>query len=116
MAEDKKILENEAMTEGELDQVAGGTREEFKEICKALGKSATWNTRDGIRKVLEKDYGIKVVHWNTGDRCSAENAPAEFEAARKLLVNIPNGTAYIFDKGSHIEYKDVIEMITKGVY
>ena len=80
MAEDKKILENETMNEEELEQVAGGTRAEFEEICKALGKSATWNTRDGIRDHLKKNFGINVEHWNTGDRGSKVNGPAEFSA------------------------------------
>ena len=94
------------------------TPDEIETEAPLFGDGLGLDSIDALELIvmLEKDYGIKVVHWNTGDRCSAENAPAEFEAARKLLVNIPNGTAYIFDKGSHIEYKDVIEMITKGVY
>ena len=114
MAENEKF--NQKLDDEQLDEVAGGTREEFEGICKALGKSVTFNTRDGIRKILEKDYGIRVVHWNTGDRGSAKNAPAEFEAARHLSVNVPNGKFYSFDEGSSIKYDDVIEMITKGVY
>ena len=113
---EEKIKNADTLSEEELDQVAGGTRAEFEGICKALGRKPAFNTRDGIRDLLKKNYGIDVAHWNTGDRSSKVNAPAEFKAARKLLVNIPNGTAYIFDEGSPIEYKDVIEMITKGVY
>ena len=76
MAEEK--FAEQKLTDEELDGVAGGTREEFNEICGLLGKSPTWNTRDGIRKLLKKQYGITVEHWNTGDRGSKKNAPAEF--------------------------------------
>ena len=75
---DEKILKEEELSQDQLDEVAGGTREEFNEICKWLGKSPTFNTRDGIRKLLMKNYNIEVAHWNTGDWGSAKNAPAEF--------------------------------------
>ena len=39
MAEEMKNAE--VLTEQDLEQVAGGTREEFEGICKALGKSVT---------------------------------------------------------------------------
>ena len=88
MADEKlteQKLADQKLSEDELDNVAGGTREEFNEICGLLGKSPTWNTRDGIRKYLMKNYGITVRHWNTGDRGSKNNAPAEF------LVESNNG-------------------------
>ena len=79
---DEKLTEqklaDQKLSDEELDGVAGGTREEFNEICGLLGKSSTWNTRDGIRKYLMKNYSIEVTHWNTGDRGSKKNAPAEF--------------------------------------
>ena len=81
MADEKltdQKLADQKLSDEELDEVAGGTREEFNEICGLLGKSPTWNTRDGIRKYLAKNYGITVEHWNTGDRGSKKDAPAEF--------------------------------------
>ena len=75
---DEKKLANAAMNDEELDQVAGGTRQEFEQICNILGKNSLFNTRDGIRSILKKDYGIEVRAWNTGDRGSTKNAPAEF--------------------------------------
>ena len=77
MAEEK-IKAAEVLSDEDLDGVAGGTRAEFNEICGLLGKSSTWSTRNGIRDLLKKNYGITVEHWNTGDRGSANNAPAEF--------------------------------------
>ena len=81
---DEKFADQK-LSDEELDGVAGGTREEFNEICGLLGKSPTWNTRNGIRKLLQNQYGITVEHWNTGDRGSKKNAPAEF------LVESDNG-------------------------
>ena len=60
------------------------------EICGLLGKSPTWNTRDGIRKLLMNQYNIEVRHWNTGDRGSKKNAPAEFSVSS-------GGTKYNID-------------------
>ncbi|MBR6014287.1 MAG: hypothetical protein IK062_11005 [Selenomonadaceae bacterium] len=71
-------MKDEILSDEQLKNVAGGTRQEFEDICKALGKSPTWSTRDGIRKYLAKNFNIEVVHWNTGDRGSPRNAPAEF--------------------------------------
>lgn len=62
----------------ELDKVAGGTREEFEEICRLLGKNPTFSTRKGIAKLLKDEYDIEVLHWNTGDRGSKNKGPAEF--------------------------------------
>ena len=39
MAENEKF--NQKLDDEQLDEVAGGTREEFEGICKALGKSVT---------------------------------------------------------------------------
>ena len=75
---DEKILQDELMSDEELDNVAGGTRQEFNENCNLLGKSPKFNTRDGIRNILNKNYGIEVRAWNTGDRGSTKDAPAEF--------------------------------------
>lgn len=77
MAENEKLADQK-LSEEELDNVAGGTRAEFNEICQLLGKSPTFNTRNGIRDLLQKNYSIEVAHWNTGDRGSAKDAPAEF--------------------------------------
>ncbi|MBR6014284.1 MAG: hypothetical protein IK062_10990 [Selenomonadaceae bacterium] len=93
---DEKILQDELMTDDELDNVAGGTRAEFEDICKALGKSPIWNTRDGIRQYLAKHFNIEVVNWNTGDRGSSKNAPAEF---RDLKT------------GGHLTFQNVIDYI-----
>lgn len=80
-------FEMEMMSFEELDKVAGGFREEFNEICKLLGKSSTFNTRDGIRKLLKDKYGIEVKHRNTGDRGSENDAPAEFRDITGLWTN-----------------------------
>ena len=82
MIDEKKLGKLQAMSEEGLDNVAGGTRQDFENVCGALGKSPTFNTRDGIRKMLAKDYGIECVHWNTGERGSSNNAPAEFRNCR----------------------------------
>ena len=72
------MAENEKLSEEELDNVAGGTRQDFNDICAALGKSPTFNTRDGIRDLLWKGWTIRVEHWNTGDWNSKKDAPAQF--------------------------------------
>ena len=68
----------EMMSMEQLDQVAGGYREEFEEICRLLGKNPTFNTRKGIAKLLKDEYQIEVLHWNTGDRGSKNKGLAEF--------------------------------------
>ena len=95
---DEKFADQK-LSEEELDGVAGGTREEFNEICRLLGKSPTWNTRDGIRKYLMKNYNIEVVHWNTGDRGSKKNAPAEFSITNKDTGVKLNGISFNAVKG-----------------
>ena len=81
------VMAIEMMSMEQLNRVAGGFREEFNEICKLLGKSSTFNTRDGIRKLLKDKYGIEVKHWNTGDRGSENDAPAEFRDITGLWTN-----------------------------
>ena len=49
-----KILENAVMNDEELDNIVWGTSQEFNDICKALGKNPTFNTRNGIRELLAK--------------------------------------------------------------
>ena len=95
----KEIFKDEILDDTELDGVAGGTREEFNEICGLLGKSSTWNTRDGIRKYLMKNYSIEVTHWNTGDRGSKKNAPAEFSITNKDTGVKLNGISFNAVKG-----------------
>ena len=97
MADEK--FADQKLTDEELDGVAGGTREEFNEICGLLGKSPTWNTRDGIRKYLQKNYGITVDHWNTGDRGSKKNAPAEFSITNKDTGSTLHGISFNAVKG-----------------
>ena len=77
---DKKIFEEAMLSDEELDNVAGGTRYEFEDICKMLGKSPTFNTKNGTSNILEKNYGIEVKAWNTGDN-GAKNDLAEFYRA-----------------------------------
>ena len=79
------------LKEEELDQVAGGSRKDFEDVCAALGKSATWNTRDGIRKLLSDKFGIVVEHWNTGDRGSKEDKEAEFVSTVDWLGYVKEG-------------------------
>ena len=76
MAENEKF--NQKLDDEQLEGVAGGTRVEFEDICIALGKNPTFNTRDGIRRYLAKHYDIQVLHWNTGDRGSKEDKRAQF--------------------------------------
>ena len=77
MAENEKLADQK-LSEEELDNVAGGTRENFNDVCNALGKNPTFNTRDGIRKLLKDKWMIDVEHWNTGDWGSKKEAEAEF--------------------------------------
>ena len=104
MAEEKTNTA-EVLSEEDLDGVAGGTRVEFEYICKALGKSPTWNTRDGIRDYLKKHYDIKVLHWNTGDRGSKEDKPAQFVDTSGKWT----GTA-----GNNISADTVLEIIMEN--
>lgn len=96
--------ELEKLTDEELDNVAGGTRQDFEDICKALGKSSTWNTRDGIRKLLWNKWQIDVLHWNTGDRGSKKNAPAEF---------IDSGGFWSKEAGASMNTESVIDIIKR---
>ena len=77
MAENEKFVDKK-LNEEELDNVAGGTRADFNAVCNALGKSPTFNSRDGIRDLLWEGWAIKVEHWNTGDWGSKKDAPAQF--------------------------------------
>jgi len=77
---DEKNLQSEKLSDEELEKVAGGYRYEFEDICKMLGKSPTFNTKKGISNILEKNYGIEVKAWNTGDY-GAKNDLAEFYRA-----------------------------------
>lgn len=108
---DEKILEDELMTDEELDQVAGGTRQDFELVCRVLGKSSTWNTRDGIRNFLEKNYGVRCDHWNTGDRGSAKDAPAEFTVLKSVSALDSNGAIRQYNPGEKIGTDDVCLII-----
>ena len=109
MAEEMKNAE--ALSEEELEQVAGGTRVDFEVVCQALGKSSTWNTRDGIRNILKEDYGIMCDHWNTGDRGSAKDADAEFTVLKTVSALGPNGTIRQYNPGEKITTDDVCLII-----
>ena len=74
----EEIKKEEIMNEEELNEVVGGSREEFEEICRLLGKNPTSSTREGIAKLLKEEYQIEVLHWNTGNRGSRNKGPAEF--------------------------------------
>ena len=78
MAENEKF--NQKLDDAQLDEVAGGYREEFREIRSAL-KLSSIRTRDYVRDKLKKEFNIDVVHWNTGDRGSAKEALAEYKDA-----------------------------------
>jgi len=108
---DEKILQDELMTDEELDKVAGGTREDFEQVCQVLGKSSKWNTRDGIRNILNEDYGIYCDAWNTGDRGSAIDAPAEFTVNKSVSALIPGGTIRQYNPGEKIGTDDVLLII-----
>ena len=112
---DEKILKEEELSQDQLNEVAGGTRAEFNEICQLLGKSPTFNTRDGIRNLVKKNYHIDVAHWNTGDWGSAKNAPAEFYAvpfadkSDKYPLTFDQVKAVISGKADILEFAPVEE-------
>ena len=104
------------MNDDELDNVVGGYRSEFEDICKALGKSPTFNTRNGIRELLAKEYGIECVHWHTGDRGSSDDAPAEFKIMRKSISAIDsNGNIHQYNSGDKIGSADVLSIIRSNI-
>ncbi len=72
------------MSEEELDQVAGGYRSEFNEIAGLVGGGS----RNSVRATLLNQYGIDVVHWNTGDLGSSKKDFAEFTADKTLTVKV----------------------------
>ena len=104
MAENEK--KPETLTDEQLDEVSGGSREQFNEICELLGKNPTFSTRNGIRKYLQEHCGIGVAHWNTGDRMSSGTGDAEF-------VDL---YGQWYKPGTSISYKNVYQIIKNGAY
>lgn len=75
---DKDKYADELLSDDELDNVAGGTKQEFNDICRCLGRDPRFSSRVQIREILNENYGIGVGDWNTGERGSTKVAPAEF--------------------------------------
>ena len=115
MAENEKFADQK-LSEDDLDQVAGGSWEDFNYLCKALGKKPAFTTRDGLRSLLAAG-GVSVDHWNTGDRGSKNEGAAEFTALRDITINVKNAdtdeiSSYVISAGNKMDVNQVKACIT----